>query len=546
MGDRGVSRRAFLTGSAGLAAAVALSKSFRLGSAGQELIEEAASVRPAGSNLSSIKHLIFLVQENRSFDNYFGAMGGVNGFGGFNPSSPVWSQACSPSINPDGHLWPFHLDTAKQDAECTYDLTHSWAPQHACWNGGAMDSFAATHTSNQYEGMLGELTMGYYDSTDIPFYWDLARKFTICDGYFSSVMGPTHPNRLMQISGSLDPHGTAGGPVLVTNGSPSSQFTCSWKTMPELLTEHGVSWKFYNPYGGLYQPGPNGLDLWLSDNILMYFQQFQQSNNAALFEKAFGFYGPAVKGGITSKGSPNDFKKDVRAGTLPAVSWIVTPDGFDEHPPAPPVLGEWFTAQIIKDLMSNKEVWASSALFITYDENDGWFDHVPPVVPPGGTDGEYLTVDPLPASAGGIAGPIGLGFRVPMIVVSPFSVSSFGARTGTSGWVCSDLLDHTSQLKLIERLFLPSGTIMGAGGLPMSQWRYDTVGDLSGALPLATGSPRRPRILAVSPSTKRPPISTECTPNQLIERNPTTSVYPVPSPQVAPVQGSQTFVNTGI
>ncbi len=115
-------------------------------------------------------------------------------------------------------MLPFHLNTQTSNAECTYDLSHSWQAEHASWNGGAMDSFVKTHVSNAFEGPeQGTLTMGYYDSpTTCRCYYDLAQNFTICDNYFCSVLGPTHPNRLMQMSGTLDPAGTQGGPVLVT------------------------------------------------------------------------------------------------------------------------------------------------------------------------------------------------------------------------------------------------------------------------------------------------------------------------------------------
>ena len=97
--------------------------------------------------------------------------------------------------------------------------------------------------------------MGYYRRHDIPFYYDLVDKFTICDHYFCSVLGPTHPNRLMQMTGSIDPAGVAGGPIIVTNSDQTTnQFTCSWETMPEALQGAGISWKCYNPYGSSTSP----------------------------------------------------------------------------------------------------------------------------------------------------------------------------------------------------------------------------------------------------------------------------------------------------
>jgi phospholipase C len=535
------SRREFLAGAVGTAGALALGRSAHLGDAGRRLIEEAASVKRAGSHLSSIKHVVFLMHENRSFDHYYGAMGGVNGF---NASSAAFAQDWPGGTDPT--LLPFHMDTGSEIAECTFDLDHSWQAEHASWNNGKMDSFVSTHTSPNYEGSYGTNTMGYYENTDIPFYWDLAQKFTICDNYFCSVLGPTHPNRIMQTTGTIDPAGVAGGPILVTSSDNALEFTCSWKTMPELLDENDISWKVYNPYGPGYIPGPDNLSMEICKNTLMYFENYQDPSSG-LYQRAFGYYGPNVKGGFTAGAGPNDFLGDIKLGTLPAVSWIVPPVGYDEHPPAPPALGEWYTAQVIKALMSNKDVWASTVLFIMYDENDGFFDHVSPPTAPAGTAGEYLTANPLPVEAGGIVGPIGMGVRVPMLVVSPFSVSAKGAGTGTSGWVCNEVFDHTSQLKFLEKVFLSPGTIMGTGGLEMSQWRYNTTGDLTAALPnIKTPVAKQPKLAPTSQNIKKAPVGTECLADQLVELNPyPIAPVPVPSPQVPPTQGPQTFVPTG-
>jgi len=369
------SRREFLGGALAAAGAMAVPMSRSMRQERASLLERAANVEPAGRHIGAVKHVVFLMHENRSFDHYFGAMGGVDGF-----DSPSKAFAQEWLGGSSATLLPFHLDTQTQMAECTFDLDHSWAGEHASWNHGRMNRFVATHTSPAYEGPeWGTLTMGYYDDGDIPFYWDLAQKFTICDRYFASVLGPTHPNRLMQMSGSLDPHGVAGGPVLVTNTDNKLEFTCSWKTMPELLSEHGISWKVYNPYGTAYIPGPDNLSMNVCKNVLMYFDQYKDPSSG-LYQRAFGFYGPNVDGGFTEGDGPNDFLADIRLGTLPAVSWIIPPVGFDEHPPAPAALGEWYTSEVINALLSNEEIWASTVLFIMYDENDGWFDHVTPPV----------------------------------------------------------------------------------------------------------------------------------------------------------------------
>jgi phospholipase C len=162
---------------------------------------------------------------------------------------------------------------------------------------------------------------------------------------------------------------------------------------------------------------------------------------------------------------PGTFQADVQAGTLPQVSWVLAPLISSEHPPAPEEYGEVIAANVLDTLVSNPDVWANTALFITYDENGGFFDHVPPPTAPAGTTGEYLTASPLPSAAGGIAGPIGLGFRVPLLVVSPWS---------RGGFVCHDTFDHTSLLRFLESRF-------GAEVPNLSAWRRSVTGDLTSA-----------------------------------------------------------------
>jgi phospholipase C len=524
MAERTYSRRQLLAGGFGGVATLGMARTRGL-RGGSDTIRRATQVAAAGSDLGAVKHVVFLMQENRSFDHYFGTMPGVAGYddgrnrGSFTQTWPGGSQAV---------LLPFHMDTRTQQAECTYDLDHSWPAEHASWNGGGMDRFVATHTSAGYEGALGINTMGYYTRRDLPFYYRLAEEFTVCDNYFCSVLGPTHPNRLMQMTGTIDPAGEAGGPVLVTNNVQTTNVgTCSWTTMPEALQARGISWRAYNPYGFNYQPiAP----FFFSKNMLSYFKQFQNPLSP-LYHNAFGYYGPNVVGGLTGGVGPNDFAKDVANGTLPQVSWIMSPDTYDEHPPAPPALGEWYTQQVLDTLVSNPAVWASTVLFIMYDENDGFFDHVPPPTPPPRTHGEYLTVDPLPADAGGVAGPIGLGVRVPMMVVSPFSAG---------GHVCSEVFDHTSQLRFLE-------TVFDVTAPNISRWRRSVTGDLTATLPVLHAPVTTvPHLPATSASTTAPPVGGECSTGQLLETNPTVPPFVVPRHQKIPNQAKGTLKRTPV
>jgi phospholipase C len=222
---RAVDRRQFLAGMGAATGAVAMGGEMGHGRAARRTVEAAAQVKPAGSDIGAIEHVILLMQENRSFDHYYGTYPGVRGFddhakGHLGRFSQAWPA--NTDVAPVGRLLPFHLDTATANAECTFDLSHAWAAQHACWNNGAMDTWVTTHTKAEYEGPVnGVLTMGYYTRTDLPFYYALADAFTINDAYFCSVFGPTDPNRLFWLSATNDPDGLGGGPVLVTSTSQS-------------------------------------------------------------------------------------------------------------------------------------------------------------------------------------------------------------------------------------------------------------------------------------------------------------------------------------
>ena len=489
-----------------LAAGMAGGISVLLASCGGATARQAASVKPAGSDLGAVEHVVFLMHENRSFDHYFGTYKGVRGF----DDARARRQGLFAQAWPGGAattLLPFHLDTATTDAECTFDLSHQWDAQHQCWNNGKMDRFVATHIEPHWEGPHnGVLTMGYYRRQDLPFYYSLADAFTICDGYHCSVMGPTHPNRLHAWSGTLDPAGEAGGPVVWTDPNASAQGSATWSTMPEALEKAGVSWKVYNAPGAEYRPS-SGVAMAISDNILLYFKQYMDPTSA-LYHKAFDYV------------FPNDFVRDIATDQLPQVSWLTPPNGYDEHPPSAPALGMWYSHNVIAALASNPKVWSKTVLFIMYDENDGFFDHVAPPTPPPGTAGEYLTTDPLPLFAFGIPGPIGLGFRVPMLVVSPFS---------RGGYVCSDTFDHTSQMRFLETRF-------GVAAPNISSWRRSVTGDLTATLHMTSADTSVPALPSTAGAKERL-VQQECTAGQLLEVDVSDPApYPLPATQQIPSQ----------
>jgi phospholipase C len=494
---------ALAAGGGGLLASMGLS-----GQAGAATIRSAASVTAAGSDLGAIEHVVFLMQENRSFDHYYGSYPGVRGF----DDHPAHSLEAFAQAWPGGdaeHLLPFHLGATSGIGECTHDLNHTWPAEHQSRGQGDNADFVRTHTSAAYEGPeYGVMTMGYYERADLPFYYALADAFTICDNYHCSVMGPTHPNRLMSLSGTIDPAGRAGGPVIITNEEPEAIWSLSWDTMPEVLEDAGVSWKVYNPAGSLYAPPffeQNGLQI--GDAILPYFSQYKDPASA-LYQKAF------------LPQYPNDFVSDVAKGTLPAVSWILPPAGYDEHPPAPPALGEWFTSQLIDTLVSNPEVWSKTVLFHMYDENDGFFDHVPPPTPPKGTPGEFLTASPLTPLAGGVSGPMGMGYRVPMLVVSPFS---------RGGHIASDVFDHTSQLRFLEERF-------GVRAPNVSAWRRKTAGDLTSTLHMHSKDTSKPVLPSTAHDQTANVMAEGCDQGDILEIDDNQPNYPIPLPQTMPRQ----------
>jgi len=451
-----VDRRSFLQ--AGITAGAGIGLSSRAGS----LIETARTLGSDHGRLADVEHVVILMQENRSFDQYFGVLSGVRGFS----RGPVRSQVVNgrrypvfdqfgyrpgTGVDPSGYLQPFHLlsDPPSEDGQTTNDISHSWGPQHQSWNSGAMDAFVTAHLAAD-GASNGPLTMGYFTRKDLAFYYALADAFTICDGYHCSVLGPTDPNRVMSISATIDPAGSAGGPVLETyTGDRQTHYgTFTWTTMPERLSAAGVSWKVYNDPTALLELSP-----------FPYFKVFAEPSTPAQAAMAAQALTPTY---------PASFQADVTAGTLPAVSWIIPPLAECEHPAAPPEYGEYLVQEILEILVSDPDTWSRTVLFVVYDENGGFFDHVAPSTAPTGTDGEYLTVTPLPSAASGIAGPIGLGFRVPCLVVSPFS---------RSGYLCSEVFDHTSLLRFLETRF-------GVEVPNLSAWRRSVTGDLTRALAL--------------------------------------------------------------
>jgi phospholipase C len=457
---------------------------------------------PAHSRTGTIRdveHIVVFMQENRSFDHYFGHLRGVRGYNDRFPipmgnGLPVWLQ---PSRADAGRpVAPFHLDTQTTSAQCIGDLNHTWHPTHAAINNGRMDRWPKHKT---------DMTMGYHLRGDIPFHYALADAFTVCDAYFCSLAGPTHPNRAYLMSGMIDPGGTMGGPLLdnhdyVDGDRPPKYQNLSWTTYPERLQAGGVSWQVYQQGTGVHTPrgSPFGTNNF-GTNILQNFTNFiDAAPGSPLYRRA------------QAARTIADLKNDVLRGRLPQVSWLVPPAEFSEHPRYMPAYGAQYTAQVIDALTANAEVWSKTVLFIMYDENDGFFDHVPPPQAPAHerqgastvtVEGEiHSVVNPDGRHGNGRHGngrhgsgrhgngrhgkfkadhlPFGLGPRVPMTIVSPWT---------KGGFVCSQVFDHTSVIRFIEARF-------GIAEPNITPWRRAVCGDLTSAFDFGAADAGMPAL----------------------------------------------------
>ncbi|MEU6033883.1 phosphocholine-specific phospholipase C [Actinomadura sp. NPDC047616] len=463
----GIGRRRFLRGGA-VVGGGALASSLLPPSVHAAL---ALPVRPGG--LKAIEHVVFLMQENRSFDHYFGRLRGVRGFSDRNAlrlpgGGSVFEQ---PSAG-GGTVLPFSLReaarTAGRDPQWMGDLPHGWPDGQAAhadgWNNG-------------WIGAKTPATMTYLERSDIPLQYELADTFTICDAYHCSVFSSTSPNRNYLVSGYTGFE--ADGTRAVTNAAYSDAHPgYTWTTYAELLEKAGVSWQVYQEWDNF------------TDNNIEFFASFKRIAAKVIpsrYKSIESFYG-AVQGADAAdrerllkdldakvaalpaaerrlferalrRHEPGSlaarFRADVAAGRLPKVSYLVPSSVDSEHPGASsPIQSARITYDILDALASHPDVWSSTALFITYDENDGLFDHVPPPIPPSSAADEFT---------GGK--PIGLGFRVPMIVVSPWSVG---------GFVNSQVFDHSSLVRFTE-------CWLGVRAPHISDWRRTVAGDLTSA-----------------------------------------------------------------
>jgi phospholipase C len=418
-----------------------------------------------------VQHVVIVMMENRAFDHYFGTLRGVRGFGDRHPvplqsGKAVWFQS-------DGvrEIPPYHLDTTTTSALRMPGTPHAFNNAQAAWNQGKFGFWPKYKT---------QFSMGHYRRADLPYQFALAEAFTICDAYHCSVTTGTDPNRVMFWSGSnFDPVLRAKGVnctdadsepdnlrCWITGALPNPGYTyagsaLTWATVPEVLEAAGISWRIYQDPNDNWTGAMHGG---------LAFAGFRNAKpGSPLYEKGMRHW------------SLEQLARDARNETLPQVSWVLPPMLWSEHPgPSSPAQGAEFFARVLQALTAQPETWSRTVVFQTFDENDGLFDHVPPPALPSynadGTlagaatlklDGEYFSdpqrkhLHPEDAISGTVR-PWGLGPRVPMYVISPWS---------KGGWVNSQVFDHTSVGQFLERRF--GITIPG-----ISPWHRAVCGDL--------------------------------------------------------------------
>ena len=444
--------------------------------------------------IQDVEHVVILMQENRSFDNYFGTLAGVRGFGDRMTIPVPNGLNVLQQLNANGKaILPYHLDQTQGNAQRVSGTPHSWTDARDAWDKGRM---------YQWPRYKQQQSMGYFTAQEAPFQYALANAFTLCDAYFCSLHGGTNSNRLFHWTGTNG--ATVGdGRVVVNNVWDGLDSTTnigtggfSWTTYPERLEEAGVSWM-------VYQNMPDNF----TDNPLFGFPQYRRANlasgkpvyhdksNNPAYDPASDNTGNPLYKGIANTmpdgGFLASFKADVLAGRLPQVSWVIAPAAYSEHPgPSSPVQGGWYTQELLDALTANPEVWSKTVFIINFDENDGYFDHYPPSCAPSlkGTDPsdahgkstlsatdmsyEYYIDQPvagtsMPAPDADCYGP---GPRVPMYIISPWS---------RGGWINSQHFDHTSVLRFLEARF-------GVRETNISPFRRAVFGDLTTAFDFAT------------------------------------------------------------
>ncbi|MEH6307278.1 phospholipase C, phosphocholine-specific [Olivibacter sp. CPCC 100613] len=533
-------------------------------------IQKALAIDPAnGSTFYDAEHVVFLMQENRSFDHLYGTLRGVRGFNDpraiqLANKNRVWLQS-----NRAGETYaPFRLNTKETKVPWMGSTPHGWADQTDARNHGKYDRWL--EVKKPYNKVYADipLTLGYCDRSDFPFYYSLADAFTVCDQHFCSSITGTHPNRWYWMTGTVRERNEVEAKAHLWNISNYNKPELTWKTFPERLEEHGVSWRIYQNELTMGFGLKGEESAWLSNfgtNVMEYFQAYNvrlhpssvanlrerkgliqkeiarleesattdddkqrlaaakkvltmieadqlhytaeayqklSDREKALNSKAFTVNSEDVdfhqltKLNYTDEGTDRElyipkgdvlhqFRKDVRNGALPTVSWLMTPANFSDHPGCP-WFGSWYVNEVMEILLENPAVWQKTIFILTYDENDGFFDHIPPYAVPNpykenrgkvsasiDSRMDFVTKDqqtnPSVMENRLRESSIGLGYRVPLIVASPWT---------RGGFVNSELFDHTSSLRFLEH-FINKKYNKQLREENITTWRRSICGDLT-------------------------------------------------------------------
>jgi phospholipase C len=329
-------------------------------------LAKAAPDQPVPPAASPIKHLVVLMQENHTFDNYFGTYPGADGL-------PAGIKMPVDPKNPaTGFITPWHIGNST-----ITDLSHNAPTFLEQFDKGKMDGFVSALNNRNQDGRIA---MGYYNGQDIPYYWNLAKNYVLFDHFFSSAKDGSFANHMFWVTASMPE---------AKRGQQLSTILAGTPTIFDRLQAAGVSWKFYVEN---YDPKITYRDqanhgnresqvIWVP---LLNFDRFIDNPNLASHIVDLSQY-----------------YLDLQQGTLPAVAYIV-PSGASEHPPQSPSSGERSVQNLVQELMRSSS-WSSSAFLLLYDDWGGWYDHV---VPP--------QVDEL-----------GYGARVPALLISPFAKKGY-------------------------------------------------------------------------------------------------------------------------
>ncbi|HEY2402972.1 MAG TPA: phospholipase C, phosphocholine-specific [Steroidobacteraceae bacterium] len=449
------------------------------------LIDRAMAIpaRATTGSIRDVRHIVVCMQENRSFDHYFGLLNGVRGFGDPRPlrlagGRTVWAQPSKQHA--DGYVLPFHGDSKATRSFKVDGAEQSHQENLHIFNRGRYDQWG--HSGELHNRML------HYAAGDLPFYYALADAFTICDAYHCSTMTQTQPNRLHLFTGCNGGGGVGGEPEMSNYGEDDTPWAdmaedrklhrhdaFRWTTYAERLQAAGVSWKVYQEYDNF------------GDNTMSFFPAFRScTKDSDLYRRCRSWVSESKPQPDRTRSDGEQlveaFRSDIAAGRLPQISWIVTAADLSEHPKAVPAKGEHVTARLIEALVDHPDVFAQTVFILNYDEAGGFYDHAPQPVPPVGDYQGRSTVS-LAGELKDYSGdnvlepgkhPIGLGVRTPAIIVSPWS---------RVGYVCSELFDHTSTIRFMEKCF-------GVQEPNMSAWRRSVCGDLTSAFDFTASAHR--------------------------------------------------------